>query len=115
THRTVTVPMRRWLRSVGGRGSRAAARRPGAGAGALVAAGSHAWCPPRGRGTCPWWPPPGWWPGRPRAAPRTAPVAAPAPPNRENRQQFLVLLFARLPHGTVGGWVDRSWRSGPRR
>src|SRR4029450_1976483 len=33
THRTVTVPMRRWLRSVGGRGSRAAARRPGAGAG----------------------------------------------------------------------------------
>jgi hypothetical protein len=46
---------------------------------------------------------------------RTAPVPAPEPPNRENRQQFLGLLFARLPLGTVGGWVGRSWRSGPRR
>ena len=46
---------------------------------------------------------------------RTAPMPAPEPPNRENRQQFLVLLFARLPLGTVGGWVGRSWRPGPRR
>jgi hypothetical protein len=43
------------------------------------------------------------------------PVAAPEPPNRENRQRFPVLLFARLPLGTVGRWVDRSWRPGPRR
>jgi hypothetical protein len=57
-----------------------------------------------------WWPPRESLPGRRRAAPRAAPVAAPEPPNREHRQRFLLLLVARLRPGTVGGWVGRSWR-----
>jgi hypothetical protein len=100
---------------VDGRGSRpAAGRTPRAGAGAPAASGSRCGCGRRGGRARRWRPPRGWWPGRRRAAPRTAPVAAPEPPNRENRQQFHVLLLARLPLGTIGGWVDRSWRPGPR-
>jgi hypothetical protein len=101
---------------VDGQGSRpGGGGTPRAEAGAPAASGSRSWCRRRGGTARRWRPTRGRWPGRRRAAPRTAPVVAPEPPNRENRQRFLVLLFARLRLGTVGEWISRSWRPGPRR
>jgi hypothetical protein len=107
------------LRAPAGPGQQASrpdvGRRTRAGVAASAASGSTPRCRPSGDTARCRPPARGRWPGRRRAAPRTAPVVAPEPPNRENRQRFLVLLFARLRLGTVGGWVSRSWRPGPRR
>jgi hypothetical protein len=61
---------------VDGRGSRlGVGRMPLAGAGAQAASGSRSWCRRRRcRARC-WRPPYRWWPGRRRAAPRTAAAA----------------------------------------
>jgi hypothetical protein len=61
---------------VDGRGSRlAAGHTPLAGAGAPAASGSRSWCRRRGGRARRWRPPPGPWPGRHPAAPRTAAAA----------------------------------------
>ena len=51
--------------------------RPRAGVVAQAASGSRSWCRRRGCTARPWRPPRGPWPGRRRAAPRTAPAAPP--------------------------------------
>jgi hypothetical protein len=62
--------------SADGRGSRpGASHTPRVGAAALAASGSRPWSRRRGGTARPWWRAYGRWPGRRRAAPRTAPAA----------------------------------------
>jgi hypothetical protein len=70
------LTMHRRPGSVGGRGNRpGAGHRPRVGAAAPAASGSRSWCRRRGRTARFWRPARPRWPGRRRAAPRTAPAA----------------------------------------
>jgi hypothetical protein len=109
---------------VDGRGSRlAGGRRPLAGAGAPAASGSRSWCHRHGPTARRWRPPDRWWPGRRRAAPRTAPAAlqsagpglgrAKSPPEQAIEHVFGI-PSAMLPTATgrivghIGGTDHRS-------
>jgi hypothetical protein len=73
---SVVLPMRPRTEFVDGRGIHlAAGRTPLVGAGAPAASGSRSWCHRRGCRARRWRPPYRWWPGRRRAALRTAPAA----------------------------------------
>jgi hypothetical protein len=113
---------------VDGRGSPlAAGRTPLAGVGVPAALGSRSWCRRRGGRARRWRPPPGSWPGRHPAAPRTAPAAprsagprpgrARSPPDQRIEHKFEDGSGTlRSPTGPLRVWVaalgsqlSRTW------
>jgi hypothetical protein len=105
---------------VDGRGSRlAAGRMPPAGAGAPAASGSRSWCRRRGGTARRWRPTRGRWPGRRRAAPRTAaavppsagpgPGRAKSPPDQAIEHKFeMGSATLRSPTVPFRVWVGRA-------
>jgi hypothetical protein len=114
------VSIRRRNGFVDGRGTRlAAGRTPLAGAGVPAGSGSRSWCRRRGGRARRWWPPSGSWPGRRRAAPRTAPAAprsagpnlgrARSPPDQGIEHKFEGGSGTlRSPTGPLRVWVGRA-------
>jgi hypothetical protein len=119
-------PIARWPKSVGGRGSpRGGGRTPQAGVGASAASGSRSWCRRRGGTAGRWRPPQRWWPGRRRAAPRTAAAvprsAGPGLGRAKSPPEQAIELMFEIPSamlrtatgrivGHIGGTEHRSAR-----